>query len=78
MKIYFTESRASSRADVTDPNTGQVTSSTFSFPFGQVPQGPGCQDWSATGTMSIRNDFTNATQTMAKATRLYGNPYNVT
>ncbi|BCV00514.1 MAG: hypothetical protein CM15mV36_0040 [Caudoviricetes sp.] len=69
---------ASSRADVTDPNTGQVTSSTFSFPFGQVPQGPGCQDWSATGTMSIRNDFTNATQTMAKATRLYGNPYNVT
>ena len=69
---------ATTRADSTDATTGAVTSSTFSFPFGQVPQGPGCQNWSCSGNMTIRNDFTNATQTMAKATEKYGNPYTVT
>jgi hypothetical protein len=69
---------ATTRANETDPTTGAVTSSTFSFPFGQVPQGPGCQNWSCSGNMTIRNDFTNASQTMARATEKYGNPYNVT
>ena len=69
---------ATTRADATDATTGAVTSSTFSFPFGQVPQGPGCQNWSCNGDMTIRNDFTNASQTMAKATERYGNPYNIT
>ena len=69
---------ATTRADSTDAATGATTSSTFSFPFGQVPQGPGCQNWSCSGDMNIRNDFTNATQTMARATEKYGNPYNVT
>jgi len=78
-KAHFScSASASSRPSVTDPNTGAVTSSTFTFPFGQVPQGPGCQNWSASGDMIMRNDFTNAAQTMAKATRVYGNPYLVT
>ena len=78
-KAHFTcSASASTRPSTTDPNTGAVTSSTFTFPFGQVPQGPGCQNWSATGTMKMRNDFTNATQTMARATEAYGNPYSVT
>lgn len=78
-KAHFScSASASTRPSTTDPNTGAVTSSTFTFPFGQVPQGPGCQNWSATGTMKMRNDFTNATQTMARATEAYGNPYSVT
>ena len=78
-KAHFScSASASSRASTTDPNTGAVTASTFTFPFGQVPQGPGCQNWSASGDMIMRNDFTNAAQTMAKATSVYGNPYLVT
>lgn len=78
-KAHFScSASASSRASTTDPNTGAVTASTFTFPFGQVPQGPGCQNWSASGDMIMRNDFTNAAQTMAKASSVYGNPYLVT
>ena len=50
--------------------------STFSF-LGGV-QGPGCQNWSASGNMLMLNDFTQSAQTLAKATAAYGNPYQVT
>ena len=65
----------SSRGDSTNPN-GSTTSSTFSF-MGGV-QGPGCQNWSATGNMIMDNDLTSSTRTLSKATAAYGNPYVVT
>ena len=50
--------------------------STFSFLGG--PSGPGCQNWSASGSLLMLNDFTSATRTLSKATAAYGNPYVVT
>ena len=50
--------------------------SQFSFLGG--PSGPGCQNWSASGSMLMLNDFTSATRTLSKATAAYGNPYVVT
>jgi len=58
------------------PPSSTRTGSTFSF-LGGV-QGPGCQNWSASGSLLMLNDFTSATRTLSKATAAYGNPYVVT
>ena len=58
------------------PAASTRSGSTFSF-LGGV-QGPGCQNWSASGSMNMLNDFTQSAQTLAKATAAYGNPYQVT
>ena len=58
------------------PAASTRSGSTFSF-LGGV-QGPGCQNWSATGNMIMDNDLTSATRTLSRATAAYGNPYVVT
>ena len=59
----------------TDPETGVTTSVTNSFSMSGL-LGPGCQTWTAEGTMKIFNDLTRAAQRVGEATAAYGNPYD--
>jgi len=39
--------------------------------------GPGCQNWSASGSMLIRHNMTRSTDTYAAAVEAYGNPFDI-
>ena len=38
--------------------------------------GPGCQEWTAQGEITIFNNFTRSIDRVSEATKAYGNPYD--
>lgn len=65
---------ASSSAAETDPTTGAVSSYTYTV---SPLLGPGCQSWSAGGSMLIRHNITRAANTYSSAVEAYGNPFDI-
>ena len=61
---------------ITDDD-GNTTQTTQVFTMGTVIQGPGCQPWSASGTMTIWHDLSRDARTVVRAAQAYGNPYAV-
>ena len=61
---------------ITDEN-GNTTQTTQVYTMGTVVQGPGCQTWSASGTMTIWHDLSRDARTVVRAAQAYGNPYAV-
>tara|TARA_Y100000004_G_scaffold40738_1_gene44123 strand:+ start:378 stop:3335 length:2958 start_codon:yes stop_codon:yes gene_type:complete len=58
----------------TDPETGVTTSTSITYTMSGL-LGPGCQSWTATGSMKIWHDLTRATNTVGLAARRFGNPF---
>lgn len=57
---------------------GNTTEYTVTFSYLLSPMlGPGCQNWSASGSMTVRHHLTRSTQTYAAASDAYGNPFDV-
>ena len=67
----------SSEPEETDPETGTTTSSTTTCTV-SGPFGPGCQEWSASGTILFLHDLTRAAATVVDAAKAYGNPLLIT
>lgn len=68
----------SSTTDSSTDGAGNTTSTTTTFSYllsGML--GPGCQNWSASGDMSVRHHITKSTQTYARAVEAYGNPFDL-
>jgi hypothetical protein len=56
----------------------QTETVTYSYSYTLSPMlGPGCDNWSASGSMTILNNLTKATNTYAAAVEAYGNPFDV-
>lgn len=66
-----------SEPEETDPETGVTTSSTTTCTV-SGPFGPGCQEWSASGTILFLHDLTRAAATVVDAAKAYGNPLLIT
>ena len=65
--------------EYTDEN-GQTQTETVTYSYTYTMSqmlGPGCQDWTATGSMRILNNLTKAANTYASAVRAYGNPFDI-
>ena len=61
---------------VIDNGDGTTTRETHVFSFGNEIKGPGCQAWSASGTMTIWHDLSRDARTVTRAARANGNPYD--
>ena len=58
--------------------TQQTETVTYSYSYTISPMlGPGCDSWSASGSMRILNNLTKAANTYAAAVAAYGNPFDV-
>jgi hypothetical protein len=69
---------SSSTSETTDETTGDTTSTTVSYTYSLSPlMGPGCQSWSASGSMRVWHNMTRSTNTYAAATAAYGNPFDL-
>ena len=67
---------SSSRADETTTDD-QGNSTTISYLYSMSPLlGPGCQEWTAQGEITIFNNFTRSIDRVSEATKAYGNPYD--
>ena len=65
----------STSADQTDPDTGATTSYTYTL---SPVLGPGCQNWTASGTQQIFHDLTRSANLWAQTVAKYGNPFDIT
>lgn len=69
---------SSSTDETTDETTGDTTSTTVSYTYSLSPlMGPGCQSWSASGSMLVRHNMSRSTDTFASASAAYGNPFDL-
>ena len=64
-----------SSSSETDPETGDVTTTTTSYTMSGL-LGGGCQSWTASGEMRIFNNLTGAATRVSEAAEAYGNPYD--
>jgi len=56
----------------------QTETVTYSYSYSITPMlGPGCENWSASGSMRILNNLTKAANTYAAAVNAFGNPFDV-
>ena len=70
-----TPTTPSSSPAETDPETGATT--TYTYTLSPV-LGPGCTNWSASGTQQIFHDLTRSAQLWAQTVASYGNPFDIT
>ena len=59
---------------ITDDD-GNTTQTTQVYTMGQTIQGPGCQEWEASGIITVWHDFSKSARTVGLAAEAFGNPF---
>jgi hypothetical protein len=72
----FLTPNSSTTTSTSDEATGSTESTTVTRTFTMSPiMGPGCQEWTAEGKITMWHDLTRAAQTVVRAAKEYGNPF---
>ena len=58
----------------TDAETGVTTDTSITYTMSAL-LGPGCQSWTASGSITVWHDLTRASNTVGLAARRFGNPF---